>query len=182
MTDPFSDPLGDLDALEQSIERSSEPPTPLFGPDCLYMDATGLTLGALERRIEATAVPPPPIYEPALQPPTAARATRGFGSDETPTLREPERLPWVALEAPPAARPSITRDGIGPPARQSRGGGGAGRYSPGLSPSMRLCPGTDEFIAEEECGSCDQFGDWSEDGSGPECYYDWVEQQEGEDE
>jgi hypothetical protein len=152
---------------------------PAADPDDLYEDDWSLMAGALERQTEALILPPPEVWEPVLfgvapvGPPPL-----GYVSPGPPQAREPERLSWVAMEAPLGARPYFTRDGLPSPAHQSRGGGGAGRYSPGLSPSMRFCPWHQQWIDQDACVSCERHRD--DDGSGPTCEYDKDEDADNE--
>jgi len=179
-----TDPLDPLDALEQSIEQERTADNLLHGPDDFYTDDTARALDALEANIEKRAFPPPEVFEPEtpfLVPPLVAPAVGGPVSDGPPLPPEPGVVPWTELRPPQAARPRMGRGGHGrsvgrPYVRESP------IFRTGFSARLRLCPETNEFVKEDDCESCEQFRDWSEDGSGPECYHDWVERQEGEDE
>lgn len=172
-----------LGALERSIEGSLEPPARFTEPDAFYMDEVGLMTEALEAKIEQTVIPPPEVFEPPVRaaPEPAPRPPLGPAPPGPPLTREPERLPWVAMQAPLAARPYYARGGLGPPASESRGGGAAGRYRNSYSTSVRVCPESHDPVDEaEDCPKCPSFGDWAGDGT-KRCCHDWQEE-EGADE
>jgi len=179
------DPLDDLDAWEQWIEPPFEPSVRFPDPDVFYMDDVGRMAGDLEATVEAALVPPPATPEAQASIPRPESGAPPFAvSVPSGPLRppEPERLPWVAMEPPPAARPSITRDGIGPPDRQSRGGGGRGRSGAAFSSSLRPCAESREPVDEiEDCPRCTSFGDWAGDGR-ERCYHDWREEAANDEE
>jgi hypothetical protein len=170
--DLYMDPTGPaLDAREQRTEDALGPPARFLEPDVFYMDRVGRMAEALEAKIEQTEVPPPESLEPPMMPgpELGAPASIGPAPADPPHPRDAERLPWVGLQPAPAARLQSTRNGLGPPARQSRGGGGAGRYMAGSFAPVRRCPETKELVSEE-CGSCPRYHD--AEGAGPICDYD----------
>lgn len=111
-------------------------------PDEFYEGDWAPMAGAREQQTESVILPPPEVWEPI--PPSAGPtgpALVGHIPPGPPPPHEPEALPWTEWRATSAARPHVFRDGLAPPAYESRGGRGAGRYSPGASLSCTALPG-----------------------------------------
>ena len=180
---PYSDPLrGELDALESSIEWSSAVAPGLWFRSDELMDGIGLALDAVEVSIEGTVVRPAELIpvEPlplAHEPPSLVSQ----GASKGPPLEpEPGRLDWISLNPPVAARPFFTHEGLAAPPYQPRGHSGTGIRNEAGS-RARQCPKDDHTVDEQEdCPSCDEFGD--HDGDGVErCRYDWLEENQEQD-
>ncbi len=169
------DPLGEPDIpIARRVDDDYHPPE----HDFLYLDPIGRALGELEAAIENTVlfpeVPGPP--EAPEFDPAPASVVGGTVSREPAPLPEPGRVPWTELQPTLAATPFFTRDGLGAPVYRPRGGRGAGATGGSFQPIQRVCPETKGYVSEDQCNACDQFRDWSGDGSGPVCYYEWQEQ------
>lgn len=178
---PLEDPgYGEalLDAFEASVEGEMAGQVHLPGGEDYKAVETESALDHLERDIEGTEIPPQGVNdetpagaetEPAVPPPT------GPSGSEPPVPPAYGERTWVSLQPPPAARPFFRRDGFGPPVYRPRGGRGVGVTRGSPQAVQRICPETNESVSQEECESCEQCRDWSEDGSEPQCYYEWQE-------
>ena len=180
--DPYLEPIQpDLDALESSIERLSEPVDPLLGNPDRFMDDLARQLGDVEQATEsAMRLPPsePDESYPVAPAPveSAAPAGDGTGSTGPGPLTEPvqEQRTHIELQPERPAMPFFRRDGITPSSYAPRRGGGAGIRNSGGASAIRWCPRDDELVTDDICEDCDKWGDH---GNGyAQCYYEWAEE------
>jgi len=160
----YTDPLHEqLDALENSVEWFHDPAAlspPGLGDD---LDPLGQALGQVEESIEWTTVPPlRPFGEPEpppVQPGPPAPIVYGSFGQTPPASQEPRGKPWGMIEPPSAARPYLTHDGLTNRPYHPQFGGSTGiRNNAGSS--EKWCARDQCAVDEEEdCPSCDDFGD-----------------------
>jgi hypothetical protein len=176
----YHDPLhDDLGQLESSIELSFQPGSVFYENPDHHMDPSARFLGALERSLEGTMVIPPSLYEPEspLQPDPAVKAPLQGPAEGPPLPAESDGPPWISMKPARAAKPFFTIEYIAPFSYFSRGRTGSGSTIGGPWTLARRCPETDAVVTEETCLECEHYRDH---GDGPECYYDWLERNQGE--
>jgi len=179
----YADPLhGQLDALENSVERFHDPAAlspPGLGDD---LDPLGQMLGQAEVSIEWTTVPPlRPFGEPEPPPvqpgPPAPTVYGSFGRD-LPASQEPRERPWGTIEPPLAARPYLTPEGLSRKPYRPHPGSNPGTLGRSSIPT-RWCPEKDREVEESTCYECAL---WDDHGAGIEqCYHDWKQEKQDQE-
>lgn len=180
--EPYYDPIwGQLDALENSIERSMDPGLVFYPNPDQYIDVLGHELGALEASMDGAVIPPLKIAGPelpVLTPQTPQPRIPAPVSDGPPLLPEPMERYWTEMEPPLAARPYYSPAGLSRQPYRPHGRGGTGiRHDSNRTALINWCAEVNQYVHEEYCHSCDQ---WDDHGSGYEqCYHQWAEEEKG---
>ena len=163
----FHDPL--FDAFEAGQEQPSAFHDPLADPDSLFMDDLASLLGLAEAAmIETTVVPPPFEPEPLVpaEPGAGPYLSHGPTSPGPPSPDDRPQHYRGDLQAPPAASPFLTREGLAPPSYRPHFGG-AGIRNQSSSGTARWCPRDESVKDIDECREC---ADWDEDSG--ECQHE----------